>query len=92
MPSNRERRTPQFLQVSYAAKEHLVNVDVCRDVDERLVTVGARGSPGRVIVPWNVMRDPRVFRFKLFSDRKDVMLALRLKRLLGQSQLCCQIV
>ena len=42
--------------------------------------VDARGSPGRVIVPGNVMRDPRVFRFKLSPDQKYVMLAFRPQR------------
>ena len=51
-----------------------------RDVDESLVMVDARGSPGRVIVPGNVMRDPRVFRFKLSPDQKYVMLAFRPQR------------
>ena len=55
-------------------------VNVCRDVDESLVMVDARGSPGRVIVPGNVMRDPRVFRFKLSPDQKYVMLAFRPQR------------
>ena len=54
--------------------------DVYRDVDESLVMVDARGSPGRVIVPGNVMRDPRVFRFKLSPDQKYVMLAFRPQR------------
>ena len=51
-----------------------------RDVDESLVMVDARGGPGRVIVPGNVMRDPRVFRFKLSPDQKYVMLAFRPQR------------
>ena len=60
--------------------------DDCRDVDESLVMVDARGSPGRVIVPGNVMRDPRVFRFKLSPDQKYVMLAFRPQRYLNLFQ------
>jgi len=61
------------------------NQYVYRDVDESLVMVDARGSPGRVIVPGNVMRDPRVFRFKLSPDQKYVMLAFRPQRLFRHS-------
>ena len=53
---------------------------VYRDVDESLVMVDAAGGAGRVIVPGNVMRDPRVFRFKLSPDQKYVMLAFRPQR------------
>ena len=53
---------------------------VYRDVDESLVMVDAAGGPGRVIVPGSVMRDPRVFRFKLSPDQKYVMLAFRPQR------------
>ena len=53
---------------------------VYRDVDESLVMVDAAGGPGRVIVPGSVMRNPRVFRFKLSPDQKYVMLAFRPQR------------
>ena len=56
---------------------------VYRDVDESLVMVDAAGGAGRVIVPGNVMRDPRVFRFKLSPDQKYVMLAFRPQRYLN---------
>merc|ERR1719242_1214655 len=58
---------------------------VYRDVDESLVMVDAAGGAGRVIVPGNVMRDPRVFRFKLSPDQKYVMLAFRPQRLFRHS-------
>ena len=51
-----------------------------RDVDESLIMVSANGGSGRVIVPGNIMRDPRVFRFKLSPDQKYVMLAFRPQR------------
>ena len=53
---------------------------VYRDVDESLIMVSAGGGGGRVIVPGNIMRDPRVFRFKLSPDQKYVMLAFRPQR------------
>ena len=56
-----------------------------RDVDESLVMVSAGGGGGRVIVPGNIMRDPRVFRFKLSPDQKYVMLAFRPQRLFRHS-------
>jgi len=58
---------------------------VYRDVDESLVMVSASGGSGRVIVPGNIMRDPRVFRFKLSPDQKYVMLAFRPQRLFRHS-------
>ena len=54
-------------------------------MDESLVMVSAAGGPGRVIVPGNVMRNPRVFRFKLSPDQKYVMLAFRPQRLFRHS-------
>ena len=53
---------------------------VYRDVDESLLMVSAAGGSARVIVPGNIMRDPRVFRFKLSPDQKYVMLAFRPQR------------
>jgi dipeptidyl-peptidase-4 len=43
-----------------------------------------RGNP-KVIVPGNIMRDPRVFRFKLSPDGEWVMLAFRPQRLFRHS-------
>ena len=53
---------------------------VYRDEDESLIMVSAGGGGGRIIVPGNVMRSPRVFRFKLSPDQKYVMLAFRPQR------------
>jgi len=58
---------------------------VYRDVDESLIMVSASGGSGRIIVPGNIMRDPRVFRFKLSPDQKYVMLAFRPQRLFRHS-------
>ena len=53
---------------------------VYRDVDDSLIMVSVGGGCGRIIVPGNVMRSPRVFRFKLSPDQKYVMLAFRPQR------------
>ena len=53
---------------------------VYRDVDDSLIMVSVGGGSGRIIVPGNVMRSPRVFRFKLSPDQKYVMLAFRPQR------------
>ena len=53
---------------------------VYRDVDDSLTMVSVGGGGGRIIVPGNVMRSPRVFRFKRSPDQKYVMLAFRPQR------------
>ena len=53
---------------------------VYRDVDDSLIMVSVGGGGGRIIVPGNVRRSPRVFRFKLSPDQKYVMLAVRPQR------------
>jgi len=58
---------------------------VYRDRDDSLVMVDVNGGGGRVMVPGNIMRDPRVFRFKLSPDLKYVMLAFRPQRLFRHS-------
>lgn len=58
---------------------------VYRDVDDSLVMVDAASGESKVIVPGNVMREPRVFRFKFSPDLKYVMLAFRPQRLFRHS-------
>lgn len=59
---------------------------VYRDVDDSLIMVTAGGNGRtRVIVPGSIMRDPRVFRFKLSPDLKYAMLAFRPQRLFRHS-------
>jgi len=59
---------------------------VYRDTDDSLLMVeaGGNGRP-RVVVPGSIMRDPRVFRFKLSPDLTYVMLAFRPQRLFRHS-------
>merc|ERR1712106_309785 len=59
---------------------------VYRDVDDSLIMVDASGnSRNKVVVPGSIMRDPRVFRFKLSPNLKYVMLAFRPQRLFRHS-------
>jgi dipeptidyl-peptidase-4 len=58
---------------------------VYKDEDSSLVLVNARSGTTRTIVPGSVMRDPRVFRFKLSPDLRFVMLAFRPQRLFRHS-------
>jgi len=58
---------------------------VYRDVDDSLVMVDARTGTSTVVVPGSVMRNPRVFRFKLSPDLKYVLLAFRPQRLFRHS-------
>jgi len=58
---------------------------VYRDVDDGLVMVDAKVGRSTVIVPGDIMRDPRVFRFKLSPDLKYALLAFRPQRLFRHS-------